>query len=1513
MKKASKRIILAITLIMVMVLLPIFGMKLTGAKTKVQVSSVTFTQPTQKSLTLNVGDSYQLKVKVAPSNATNKEVSYKSSDSKIVAVSDLGKLTAKSKGTVKITVTAKDGSGKNAVLTVNSVVPVNTITIINPTDDNLVLTKGKSYNLITTVLPTNANNKSLSYSSANTKVATVDANGKVLAINNGKTVITVKAKDGSGKLDTINIVVGYPVTGISINPTSITKTVGSNYKLNTVITPSNASIKDLRYFSSNTALATVDKAGNIALKAGGTVKISAYATDGSGKQATLTITIVTPVKSITLTETNVTKNVGSSYQVVASVLPTNATNKKLTYTSSDASLATVDANGKVSLLKAGVVKVTAATTDGSALKATVTITIVTPVKSITLNDTSITKNVGSSYQVVASVLPSDATNKKLTYSSSNSSLATVDANGKVSLLKAGVVIITAAATDGSGVKATVTITIVTPVTTITLAETSVTKNVETSYQIVATVLPSDATNKRLLYTSTDTSLATVNSSGMVSLLKAGTVTINVATTDGSGLKATVTITIVTPVETITLADTSVTQDLGTNYQIVATVLPSDATNKKLSYTSTDTSLATVDSNGMVSLLQAGTVTINATATDGSGVTETCTININDPYVGYNLKWEDNFNGTSLNTADWNYELHDPGWVNSELQQYTDSDENTFVKDGSLVIKAIKKVDADGKVSYTSGRVNTMKKQDYKYGRFEARIKSPSGKGFLPAFWMMPTNEDIYGQWPKCGEVDIMEVLGDKPEKAYGTLHFGEPHTQKQGSYTLANSDFASEYHVYACEWEPSEIRFYVDGILYNTVNDWFTKKAGFGEATYPAPFDQSFYMIFNLAVGGSWPGNPDATTQFGENAELKVDYVKVYQKDSYDENVDKPITDVTLRDPDATGNYINNGDFSVNESLSDKINWGFLLAGTGAATAEITNNELVINTTNAGDLDYSVQVVQPDLPMKKGYRYRLTFDASAAEARTMITDVSAPDNGYIRYMPDTITDLTTEKKTYTYEFDMLNNSDPNGRLEFNLGKRGSTAQVKISNVRVEKIGLAVIPPEVKSVLPDGNYVYNGEFQEGINRLAYWNIDNQCDGADVSVTNFNNVRELKTVVPSGVTGLDQVVLEQDPIAISGGKTYILSFDAYGDSNQTIKTTIAGQEFDTTLTSAKTTYKYTVTTDSALTTATLKFLLGVEGTSYIDNVSIKEAGLIINGDFSSGLTGFEPFADSSVSSDVTWSGANNEAVFDIKNPGDAAWKIQLKQNNVKLEEGKWYKITFDAKATIDRDIMYALQPDGNKNGGNWTPYTEQVISLTNNYTTFTKTFQMTSTTDPATILSFSMGDVGENLFDGDGKPIPHLVSFDNIKLEEVGAEMIKNGDFAAADSNWNHDNGSATFADGKATYEIAANAPEEWTAQLKQSGLTLQKGASYDVSFKIKSSVSRTVKFVFLTPAPSYDWYGGEDVISLTAGEEKIFKTTVTIGKDTNSAVDFIISMGKVAPDGELGAHTIEIDDVSVQKK
>ena len=415
--------------------------------------------------------------------------------------------------------------------------------------------------------------------------------------------------------------------------------------------------------------------------------------------------------------------------------------------------------------------------------------------------------------------------------------------------------------------------------------------------------------------------------------------------------------------------------------------------------------------------------------------------------GYELLWNDEFDGSSLDETKWNYEPHEPGWTNEELQEYTTSTDNAFVRDGKLVLKAIKS-EKDGKDYYTSGKITGQNKTDFTYGKIVTSAKVPEGQGLWPAIWMMPQVQEYYGEWPKCGEIDIMEVLGNNVKTAYGTLHFGEPHGEIQGTWNLTDSTYADSFHEYSVEWEPGEIRWYIDGNLYNTANDWFTAVQGEDEKPYPAPFDQPFFVQMNLAVGGTWPGDPDETTDF-DKAEFEIDYVRVYQKPSYDTNVKKP--EKQYREPLEDGNYIFNGDFSEAEDLTDDVNWKFLLFNGGEGAAEIKDNMIVITSEKEGTEDYSVQLVQPDLPMIKGKKYRVTFDAYADEEREMIVCVSAPSAGWIRYFQDTKLTLTTEKQTFTYDFDMTEKDDNNGRLEFNMGHRGSTATIYISNVRVEEI------------------------------------------------------------------------------------------------------------------------------------------------------------------------------------------------------------------------------------------------------------------------------------------------------------------------------------------------------------------------------------------------------------------------------------------------------------------------------
>ncbi|XBX03676.1 carbohydrate binding domain-containing protein [Enterocloster clostridioformis] len=885
------------------------------------------------------------------------------------------------------------------------------------------------------------------------------------------------------------------------------------------------------------------------------------------------------------------------------------------------------------------------------------------------------------------------------------------------------------------------------------------------------------------------------------------------------------------------------------------------------------------------------------------------------YEGHNLKWEDQFEGESLNRDDWNVELHDPGWVNNELQSYVDSPENIYFQDGSLVLKPVENVSEDGSVSYTSGRINTQHKHDFKYGLFEARVKVPEGQGFLPAFWMMPTDENLYGQWPRCGEIDIMEVLGNNTDTSYGTIHYGNPHSESQGSYTLDEGSFSEEYHVFDVEWEPGKISWYVDGKLIHTEDNWYSATEGQGEITYPAPFDQPFYIILNLAVGGNWPGNPDDTTDI-ENSAYYIDYVKVYQKDSYDENVTKPIEEVILRDPDENGNYIINGDFSVKEELTDDKDWVFLTALGGEAGAEIRNNEIAVTTENEGTVDYSVQLVQPNLPMKQGGVYRLSFDAYADADRTMKVGISAPDRSFRRYLNDTEISLTQEKQTYNLDFTMTDSNDANGRLEFNMGVAGATSGIRISNVSLKKTDEIVITDGEKGILADGNYVYNGSFQEGEERLGYWDVQKN-DGAEVRVTNKNNIRRLMVNAQEGTSADNPVIVLQTDLALSSGNTYAMSFTAEGEPGKKILVKVAGQQYKFELNGEEQEYDNKLTLADEHADTDLAFVFETPGTYYIDNVRIEEDSLIKNGSFNAGFSGYEPYVDSSISSDVTYVvdslNEDNAADFTINNTGDAAWKIQLKQNNVELEKGQWYRLSLDAKASIPRELMFAIQRDGSSDD-DWTPYSgEKIVELGTDYNKYETVFQMTGETDPKALLSISMGAVGGNQITE-----KHRIRIDNINLEKidapdigeqpVGENLLVNSDFSSGNEGWENavtSPGAAdvSFENGRAVYRISDVGTEDWNVQLKQNGIVLEQGAHYKVTFKAKSSEARTIKLAMLSP--SYTWYGGEDLV-LNKDQEEEFTVEFTMDEETETNASMVISMGAIS-EIDTPASTVELSE------
>ncbi|WP_442510654.1 glycoside hydrolase family 16 protein [Novipirellula sp. SH528] len=239
-----------------------------------------------------------------------------------------------------------------------------------------------------------------------------------------------------------------------------------------------------------------------------------------------------------------------------------------------------------------------------------------------------------------------------------------------------------------------------------------------------------------------------------------------------------------------------------------------------------------------------------------------------------LVWQDDFNGDSLDYSKWGVEVNAFGGGNSELQIYTDRSENVRVEDGNLVIEARKdNTGISGTVrEYSSGRVRTKHRGDWKYGRIDVRAKLPTGAGIWSAIWMLPT-DDAYGGWAASGEIDIMEMKGQEPDQVLGTLHYGDvwPRNAYSGdTYKLPNGSFADEFHTFSVVWQAGKIEWLIDGKKYQTQTKWSSTGGEF-----PAPFDQEFHLLLNVAVGGNFLGAPNDTTPFP--TKMLVDYVRVYQ------------------------------------------------------------------------------------------------------------------------------------------------------------------------------------------------------------------------------------------------------------------------------------------------------------------------------------------------------------------------------------------------------------------------------------------------------------------------------------------------------------------------------------------------------------------------------------------------------------------------------------------------------------
>ncbi len=311
-------------------------------------------------------------------------------------------------------------------------------------------------------------------------------------------------------------------------------------------------------------------------------------------------------------------------------------------------------------------------------------------------------------------------------------------------------------------------------------------------------------------------------------------------------------------------------DLSIGEKGTITVLEAPNINEAIVWSSDDETVVTVFM-GTVTALSGGSATVTATMGEYSAQ---CVVNI--PIPEYELVWSDEFDGTTLNADNWTIEVNGSGGGNQELQYYTDRPENVRVEDGFLVLEA-RKEEYLGK-QYTSGRIISKNKQDFTYGKMEARLKVPSGRGTWPAFWMLG-----YGSWPRAGEIDIMEHVGYDPKTFHCALH-----TQNKNGMNGKNvhaeqtldTNVADEFHILTMEWVQNEfmgydrIHIYVDGVKTTTFAETLQL-----QNSGDWPFNDRFYFILNLAIGGTWGGSQGVDdSMFDEPVLYKIDYVKVYQQ-----------------------------------------------------------------------------------------------------------------------------------------------------------------------------------------------------------------------------------------------------------------------------------------------------------------------------------------------------------------------------------------------------------------------------------------------------------------------------------------------------------------------------------------------------------------------------------------------------------------------------------------------------------
>ena len=588
-----------------------------------------------------VGEQTQIVANVIPETAENKNLFWASSNPDVATVDEKGVVTAHSNGSAVITCETEIGSFKASCKVTVTTKPDRVM--LDYTERNIYTTKSVTLEAI--VYPETANNKSVKWSSSNTKIATVDQNGKVTGVGAGTATITVTTNVGGLTAKClVNVTKKTAVQTISLtldNEFVTSKTLYTNglseIALGYNVSPTSATFKDVVWTSTNPKVATVDPLGNVKAISAGKTAIKCTSEDNPMVSGVCTITVKVIATGIELDKTSFKVYETKSKTLKATITPEDATNKDVTWASSDKSIATVDKNGKVTGKQPGTVYISATTANGKhTAKCKVTVQKMIYSEKVKLNKTSLTLEDGKSYILDATVLPENTVSKAVTWSSGNKKVATVDAYGDVTAVAPGTTYIYCKTKDtGVTAKCKVTVKEVKP-TSISFSSKTITIEYDDTLTLKPTIKPSNATDKSLTWTSSNPKVVKVTSAGKIKGLKAGESAVITVTTNTGKLTAKITVK-VNPitVSKITLNKTSLTLSKGKSSTLTATIKPANATNQTLTWTSSDSKIAKVDKNGKVTAVKNGTATITCKAANGKYATCKVTVK-NISVTGFEL-------------------------------------------------------------------------------------------------------------------------------------------------------------------------------------------------------------------------------------------------------------------------------------------------------------------------------------------------------------------------------------------------------------------------------------------------------------------------------------------------------------------------------------------------------------------------------------------------------------------------------------------------------------------------------------------------------------------------------------------------------------------------------------------------------------------------------------------------------------------------------------------------------------